>query len=415
MKLLKGIPVPKKWMLIGLAVVALLALSVIKEQRQGRVVNTAVVDEKDLEAEITAIGTVEAGETEVLYALDGGVVADLAVKEGDRVPPNQVIIRLVQSERAEQVNQAKAALAAAKAALSGLPAREKEIAAVKNEVKNTETALAAARRNLAQAEAMAESGAVSKEDVTQAAERVKVLEESLSSAVSRLDALQVAYNADTKALQAQAEQAESVLRLAENAMGKTEIKNTLAGTVLELLVKEGQPLLPGTPVAKIGSIDTFLVTADVLAEDFPKVKVGQQVRLTGSQIDDQEIKGIVESVAPQAVITVSKLGTEERRVPVKIRVKSSLLLLPGMTVEAHIITDKKENVVALPQDAVFELPDGKWAFFAVDQGKAVLHTFEKGLENEDFIEMKGAKEGGFTVILDPPDELKPGERVTIKS
>ncbi len=90
----------------------------------------------------------------------------------------------------------------------------------------------------------------------------------------------------------------------------------------------------------------FTISIDEL--DVSKISVGQDVSITTDAIENVKFSGVIE--------TVAMMGTSSNGVsvyPVVVRIDNPPEgLLPGMNVNAEIVVESVENVVAVPADAV---------------------------------------------------------------
>jgi len=121
----------------------------------------------------------------------------------------------------------------------------------------------------------------------------------------------------------------------------------LGGTLSTLNIKKGDII---TPNQIIGTIITNQKVAKISLNelDVAKVKIGQSAILTFDSFPDLKIEG--------KVIEISPVGKEEQGV-VSYDVKISLEkengeTKPGMSVNAEIIINRKENILIIPNSAI---------------------------------------------------------------
>lgn len=94
---------------------------------------------------------------------------------------------------------------------------------------------------------------------------------------------------------AKTEAAKAELDLAQLRFDQSTVRTTIAGEVLELLVRAGETVSPGQPLARVGSRDRLVVEIPV---DRTQVEAGQSISLL---VDATEVAGKVEVVLPLAV------------------------------------------------------------------------------------------------------------------
>lgn len=140
----------------------------------------------------------------------------------------------------------------------------------------------------------------------------------------------------------------------DNAQKKLEdytITAPISGTVIEKNIKAGDKLdntNASTVMAVIYDMSSLELDLSVDELDIKNVEIGQEVTITSDALDGKMYHG--------EVINVSINGTTEGGVttyPVKIEVIDfDDELLPGMNVDAEIVTSKAENVLCVPISAV---------------------------------------------------------------
>ena len=149
--------------------------------------------------------------------------------------------------------------------------------------------------------------------------------------------------------EAQVERAEASVKNSEAELAKTVIRAPLDGIVTRQDAKVGEIAPPNTAlVAMIGS-SGFDIEANVPEADIAKIKLGDKALITLDAYGDEVIfnarvikidpaETFIEGVATYKV-TFEFEGKDER-------IKS------GMTANIDVATDKRENVVIVPQRAV---------------------------------------------------------------
>jgi len=142
----------RKWM-IGLVALGILAAAAIVFVYRGEVLGVAVPQETVRAAELPAVkasndvvadAVVVPIKSAQLSLPSGGIVADIAVEEGEQVEAGQVLVRLEASRQAAAVAQAEAQLLRAQLAVQDLQAgpRPEEIAAAQAAVEAAQAQLA---------------------------------------------------------------------------------------------------------------------------------------------------------------------------------------------------------------------------------------------------------------------------------
>ncbi|MFN2603478.1 MAG: efflux RND transporter periplasmic adaptor subunit [Gemmatimonadaceae bacterium] len=133
------------------------------------------------------------------------------------------------------------------------------------------------------------------------------------------------------------------------------VRAPVAGTVIEKDVALGQVIASGTgtfgggtTILKMADLTKVRVRALVNETDIGKVRPGQTGTVTVDAFPDRPFVGSVEKIEPQATIQQSVT-----MFPVLISIdNTSRLLMPGMNGEVSIEVERRDNVLAVPNDAV---------------------------------------------------------------
>ncbi len=147
----------------------------------------------------------------------------------------------------------------------------------------------------------------------------------------------------------------AALDLRAQGVEEATVRAPVGGTVIEKSVAMGQVIASGTGTAGGGT--TILKMADltkvrvrtlVNETDIGKVRSGLPATVTVDAFPDRPFTGVVDKIEPQAIIQQSVT-----MFPVLVSIDNlSGLLMPGMNGEVSIETEHRENVIAVPNDAV---------------------------------------------------------------
>ncbi|HNY13869.1 MAG TPA: efflux RND transporter periplasmic adaptor subunit, partial [Candidatus Wallbacteria bacterium] len=210
-----------------------------------------------------------------------------------------------------------------------------------------------------------------------------------------------------------AEQARIGVDTIKNDLQKAIVKTVIGGVVLTRYHDEGSFVQPGIALFDIGDMSTAYIKAEVLVDDMSKVRVGQKVIITGDAIDNKKYTGEVYFIAPRAFMKVSSLGVEQQKIDVRIKYDlKNLDLKPGYELDANIVTLEKPASLTVAYKAVFE-SDGKNRIFVIKNGTLELRNVATGIENDENIEIISGAVEGEKIVIDPPNNLKPGIKINL--
>ena len=334
---------------------------------------TAAVVQGPLIAAISANGTLNAVINVQVGSQVSGQIKELYADFNSRVTKGQIIARIDPDIFQAQVNQARAQVEAAQAAVLNQRAAMTKTRA---DLENTRAALAVAHAQTAKAQ-------VAVVDAERNLGRQRELRRRELTAQADLDSAQVAYDsalaqheasraqeraqaamvesaaaqlevaeAQLQSASAQVAQVQAGLSQAELNLEHTVIRAPVDGVVVSRNVDVGQ-----TVAASLQAPTLFLIAQDlskmqvdtnVDEADVGRVRVGQSVTFTVDSFPGQTFAGDVIQVrkAPQIVQNVVTYDV------VISAPNPELKLLPGMTANVRIVTDRKDNALKVPNAAL---------------------------------------------------------------
>lgn len=294
---------------------------------------------------IRVSGNVEITSAQVSFRIPGRVVRRL-VSEGDTVTNGQPVALLDTAELEQEAAIRRADARAAEAVLAELEAGTRA-----EEIEQAEAALEVARAEakrtgdeFARQQELLRQQVISTRDFEAAQAAATAAAARVREAGARLALLRTGPRAETiAAARARADQARQAAALAETRLGYARLASPLAGVVLAEGVQDGEYAMPGTPVVTVGSLDSAWLRAYVDETDLGRVKLGQQAQVTTDTYPGKAYEGRLSFIASQAEFTPKNVQTRDERVKLVFKVKIGLenrdgLFKPGMPAEARLQT-----------------------------------------------------------------------------
>jgi len=242
------------------------------------------------------------------------------------------------------------------------------------------------------------------EAARKALERAKQQDQRIRKSVDDNEYLRSVY-------EAKIEQIRAAIAVLNDEIARCVIRSPATGPVLEEYQEDEQVLAAGTPLLKIGDLASMRIESDILSEEIGRVKVGQDVEIYGPAVNPAPAIGKIERIYPSGFEKISSLGIEQQRVKIIIAFDNSTLRLrPGVRVDIRIITERKRDVLLIPERALFK-SQGRWHIFVVREGRAHLTRVQVGLRNDEVVEVLAPLREGDIVVLSPPVEVADGSRV----
>jgi len=240
-------------------------------------------------------------------------------------------------------------------------------------------------------------------------------------AKSELDQAESVYKSDLaqiRAAQAQVGQYQASLKTAQTNLGYTQIIAPVDGTIIARKIDVGQPVAASFQAPELFTIAQDLtkmqIEVNVSEADIGHVKEGQDVIYTLDGYPDSEFKGKVTQVRISPT-TVSNVVTYSVIVGVD---NEDLKLIPGMTANVSIITNKSEDVLCAPNLALKFTPvnDGKTKYknqgiWLLQNNKPTRVDIKIGASDDSNIELiSDAVSEGNKVIIGIEDKKSKGKK-----
>ncbi|MCC8942321.1 HlyD family secretion protein [Bradyrhizobium sp. Arg68] len=318
-------------------------------------------------------------DTTIIAPKVSGYIARVLVTDNQPVKAGQLLAQIDDRDYRTALNQARADVDAAEAAVRNLDA---QLALQQSVIDQSKADVTAAEANLkfAQEEQTrydglmkSGSGTIQRAQQTDAALRANTAQlqgakSALSAAERKVDVL------TTQRAQAvaQADRSRAVEHQAELNLSYTEIKAPVDGTVGARTLRVGQYVQAGTQLMAVVPLDAVYVVANFKETQLTNVRNGQPVELTVDSFHNTRLKGHVDSLSPASGLEFALLPPDNatgnftkivQRVPVKIVLDDhdlTGLLRPGMS--AVPVINTKAAVVAEREArrrvAAADKPDG---------------------------------------------------------
>ena len=379
----------KTWIVGGIVLAAVIAIAAIMGSG-GEEVEAVKASRGTFVLKLEETGYVEAANDREVQATLAAQVRELLVETGDKVVPGQVLIKLFSPELTTETESAR----------SQLVRTESELQAAELSVQSIRLELEQAENDLARKKTLLQSGALAQAEYEQAQLQVDKLKKSISQ-----------QEVSVSGLNKQVASLGAVLNSLEEKAGELQVISPISGTILDLPVKAGQVVTPGTLLAQVGSNSQLEVKTELLSDDLGRVKTGQTTQITAPILGDRALTGPVSKIYPRAHEKTSALGIIQRRVPVIIALNQAANLQPGYEVRVAIETLRKEDVILLPRESIRLTEDGHYRVLVVNEGRIEERLIEIGEKNQQWVEVTKGIKVGETVVRDGSLELKEGSRV----
>lgn len=195
---------------------------------------------------------------------------------------------------------------------------------------------------------------------------------------------------------------DQALRLVDDKLRKTRILAPFDCTVLTRPVSLGQTVSgsggfnSGTEIMSIANLNDMVVNAHVNQADVIRLQQGREVEIQAESLPGSKMRGLVERVAPQAVIKNGIKGFAARIAIKEIDPR----VRPGMTALLNIPVSSADNVLAIPLAAVFTEAGERFVFVQKEDDSYERRPIILGVTDYQFAEVVQGLAAGEVVSLD---------------
>jgi HlyD family secretion protein len=428
---------------VVLAGAAVVAANFYYRRDRGVQVATEAIRSRDLEAIVSASGTIQPKRQVNISANTMGKVTRLAVEEGQRVKAGQFLLEIDPRSLAGQLERGEASIAAAQSSLQQ----------GRTAVESANINLDLARTNLKRQQELWKDGLTTKESLERAQNDLAAREADLR-----------AREQEIKTREQQIKQEQASLATTKYNLSQVIISAPMDGLITRRNIEEGETAVvgtmnnAGTVLLTIADMSVLEAEIEVDETDIPDVALGQVAKVTIDAVPNREFKGRVTEIANSPI--QSSTNTTGQRQATTFRVVVTIdeavpEVRPGFTCTAEITTATKKNVVSVPIQALtvrdllytnagqlvreppprrkrsaedetatrVETPEGHErketeGVFLFKDGKAVFTPLKTGIAGEQYFEVTEGLKASDQVITGPfasVRELADGESVRLQN
>ncbi len=328
--------------------------------------------------EVMGTGTLEARVRSSISPEISGLLVQVLVDQNDRVTKGQLLATLDDSDLLQQVEMAKAELAAAKASIDLSEA----------EITRAQATAVQAKSNFERVSTLRKSQALSQSDMDKALESRDVAESNLNRAnLAKVEAKLIA------------SKAEASLRYYQERLADTKLCAPFDGLIVRRNRESGDVVVPGSSILDMISTDQMWISAWVDETAMGLLSVNQTARIVFRSSPETPLKGHVMRISPRT-------DSETREFLVDVGVDQlPKIWAVGQRAEVYIEAGRQEGVLVLPQQLIV-WRDGHSYVMTDNNGKARWQKVSIGLKGRENVEITdGLAEGQIVVGVSPGTDL----------
>ena len=184
--------------------------------------------------------------------------------------------------------------------------------------------------------------------------------------------------------------------------GVFELLSPCGGTVMNAASEKNAFVPRGKACAVISDLNDLEITATLEETYISSVEAGNECIIRVPALGDTEFSGKLETVMPYARTSFSVSGSSRVETELKISVTGKKeILKPGYSAVVKVVTDRRENAVVVPFDAIGEDENCREYVLCLKDKKAVKTYIVTGKELLDKCEVISGLTGSESLILRP--------------
>jgi HlyD family secretion protein len=406
------------------------------------------VKKGDLELTVTESGTVQLGGQQTLKAPREATVEQVNVKEGDRIRAGQALLilrdRQVQDNfRDQQIETAKLSLELARSGEKVKTAQTKltrdksalELQRSQQKIAEVQEKLKVATARYTESQDFFDKGYISATDLQTDKEKLATTQSDLRDAQLNASKLQQEVNTRISSLRSEVGDAQLIQQKAALDLRKSQEKLSglaqqlsdrivtapMSSILLKLMVKTGDGVKTETSLLTLGDPIKEMALLQLTTLNASKVRINQLARVSIIGPSPKQFTGRVISLSPAAAPpilpnTSGDSASGQAKVEANVLLdRPSNVLIPGSLVSVEIVTERRQQVMIVPVEAIQRTESSPFVWLKDAQGKAKKQTVTLGLEGLQNVEIKtGLKLGDSVVLVPPTTLLTPGVSLLVQ-
>ena len=277
----------------------------------------------DRSAPLTLYGNVDIREVQLAFQ-DAGRIRTLPVDEGARVSVGQVVAELDPTRYQLKLQRLNGEVAAQTQVLARLRqgSRPQEVARARAAAASARASLADAQTQLARKQQLRTTNRISVQEVDTARTRVETLQANLRAAEEEVSlVVEGPRTEDIAAAEASLAALEAARDLAAQRLEDTRLLAPASGVIRNRILEPGAMAAPGAPVFTLALTDPLWVRAYINEPDLGLVHEGMRAEVRTDTLPDKAYQGWVGFISSTAEFTPKTVETTELRTKLVYRAR----------------------------------------------------------------------------------------------
>ena len=165
-----------------------------------------------------------------------------------------------------------------------------------------------------------------------------------------------------------------------SATANTNIRATVAGTILEIPVKEGDQVIQsnnfndGTTIATIADLGKMIFEGKVDEGEVGKLEVGIPLKISLGALEGVELDAKLKFIAPKGI---EETGAVQFKIEGDVEVSDDIFIRAGYSANASIVLEKKDDILVISEALLQFDKDTNKPYVEIATGATEEQEFER--------------------------------------
>ena len=200
-----------------------------------------------------------------------------------------------------------------------------------------------------------------------------------------------------------------------SSTANTNIRATIAGTILEIPVKEGDQVIlsntfnAGTTIATIADMNHMIFEGKVDEGEVGKLKEGMPLDISLGALEDVNLKATLRFIAPKGV---EEQGAVKFKIEGDVEIDGDNFIRAGYSANASLVLERKEGILVIPEAVLqfYKKTDKPFVEVETEDQKFERRDVEIGISDGLKVEIiSGVTEDDKIKVWNKTEPLKIGD------
>ncbi len=200
-----------------------------------------------------------------------------------------------------------------------------------------------------------------------------------------------------------------------SSIANTNIRATVAGTILEIPVKEGDQVIEsntfnaGTTIATIADLNKMIFEGKVDEADVAKLIIGMPLKVSLGAVQDKEFDAELKFIAPKGN---EEQGTVQFKIEGDVYLDNSVFIRAGYSANASLVLEKKDSVMCISEALLQfdKITNDPYVEIKNDKGKFERKNIDLGISDGINVEVvKGLSKEDQIKVWNKTEPIKIGD------